>query len=175
MKRTYLTSIALGMALIMSSCGGGDSTKSTTETKKTESTKTEKAETVPNKVSLEIAGNDQMKFDKDKLSVYEGQEVTLTLTHSGEMTKEAMGHNWVLLKVGVSMSDFAQASTDDPENQYVDPEREGDVIARTEVIGGGETTSITFTAPAVGSYKYICSFPGHFGMMQGTFKVMKKP
>ena len=39
------------------------------------------------------------------------------------------------------------------------------------MIGGGQTTSITFTAPAAGTYDFICSFPGHSGLMKGKFIV----
>jgi azurin len=39
------------------------------------------------------------------------------------------------------------------------------------MLGGGETTTIAFTAPAAGTYDYICSFPGHYGMMKGKLIV----
>ena len=39
-----------------------------------------------------------MKFDKNEVRVSEGQKITLTLNHTGKMSKEIMGHNFVLLK-----------------------------------------------------------------------------
>jgi azurin len=36
---------------------------------------------------------------------------------------------------------------------------EGDVIAHTQKPFGGETTDIEFTAPAKGTYDFLCSFP----------------
>ena len=48
------------------------------------------------------------------------------------------------------------------------------MIAHTDMVGGGESSTITFTAPAAGEYPYICSFPGHFGLMTGKLIVKAK-
>ena len=46
---------------------------------------------------LTIDSNDQMRFDKDTMTVDASCEsVTVTLTHSGTMAANIMGHNWVL-------------------------------------------------------------------------------
>ncbi|MBT8261281.1 MAG: azurin, partial [Bacteroidia bacterium] len=37
--------------------------------------------------------------------------------------------------------------------------------------GGGQSTSVTFMAPEVGTYDFICSFPGHSALMKGKFIV----
>ena len=42
-------------------------------------------------VTLEITGDDAMKFDKNELRAAAGSEVTLTLHHSGKMSAESMG------------------------------------------------------------------------------------
>ena len=39
------------------------------------------------------------------------------------------------------------------------------------MIGGGETDVIEFPAPEKGTYEFLCSFPGHYGMMKGKFIV----
>ena len=41
-------------------------------------------------------------------------------------------------------------------------------------LGGGEETEITFTAPEPGEYPFLCTFPGHFGIMNGKFIVKAK-
>ena len=81
-----------------------------------------------------------------------------------------MGHNFVLLKPGVKINDFAQKAVDAKENDYI-PENTDDLIVHTELIGGGEQTTITFDAPEKGVYDFICSFPGHVALMQGKFIV----
>src|SRR5690606_10001148 len=121
-------------------------------------------------VELEISGNDQMQFSKKELRVKAGQKVRLTLTHVGEMPENVMGHNWVLLKKGTDISEFGQKAVSASGNEYI-PENTNEVIVHTELIGGGETTTIEFTAPAAGTYDYICSFPGHYAVMQGKLIV----
>lgn len=121
--------------------------------------------------SLTIEGNDQIQYNKDELRVSAScSEVTLTLVHVGELAANVMGHNWVLS----TQSDWQQLATDGqnagpPDYLPADDER---VIATTDVIGGGEETTITFDISGLdpnGSYMFFCSFPGHFSLMNGEF------
>jgi|SRR5690554_2295805 len=162
--------IILASAFILFSCGGGTepAQEPATTPAATETPATEEATLEP--VTLTIAGDDHMKYDKDKLTVKEGQEVTLILTHPGTMTKDAMGHNWVLLKKGVDIQEFAMEAIGAKDNGYI-PVGTNKVIAHTDMIGGGEETKITFTAPKKGTYNFLCTFPGHFATMQGKFIV----
>lgn len=176
MKKLILMSAAV-VALI--SCGKDtktveettEGTAPTIETPAVENPNQEAPTTVENgEVTLEIGGTDQMTFTKDELRVPAGSKVTLTLTHQGTQPKEAMGHNWVLLKQGTNIQDFAMEAMNAKDNEYVPADTDA-VIASTKVVGGGESVSITFDAPAKGTYDYICSFPGHFGNMKGKFIV----
>ena len=45
------------------------------------------------------------------------------------------------------------------------------IIAYTDLIGGGESSTITFDAPDKGIYDFICSFPGHWSIMKGKLIV----
>lgn len=59
-----------------------------------------------------------------------------------------------------------------PGNDYVKPGDER-VVAHTKVIGGGESTAVTFataTLAAGGDYAFFCSFPGHWAVMKGTLR-----
>ncbi|HET8859054.1 azurin [Marivirga sp.] len=122
-------------------------------------------------VELTIEGNDQMQFNLDEMKVKAGSTVKLTLKHVGEMTKQQMGHNWVLLKQGTNIMQFGQKSASAADNDYIPQSETGKVIANTKTIGGGEETTITFEAPEKGTYDFICSFPGHVAIMQGKFIV----
>ena len=122
---------------------------------------------------LEISGNDQMQYDKQELSVPAScKEVTLTLHHTGKLPKEAMGHDWVLTATpdlaAVAQGGLSAGASKD----YLEA---GDkrVIAHTKVIGGGETTSVTFPTAGLkagGDYSYQCTFPGHSALMKGKFR-----
>ncbi|WP_018127767.1 azurin [Balneola vulgaris] len=117
-----------------------------------------------------IESNDKMRFNLKEIKVKAGTTVKLTLKHVGKLPKQAMGHNFVLLKQGVELRDFAMEATKFKANDYI-PENTNDTIAYTDLIGGGESTTIEFEAPEKGTYTFLCSFPGHFGLMKGTFVV----
>jgi azurin len=119
---------------------------------------------------VEITGNDEMKFDVTSFEVKPGQKVTLTLTSIGELPKDAMAHNWVLLKRGTDAAKLVAAGADHPETDYIPADQAKQVLFKTKVLGPGESDSITFTAPTdPGPYEYICTFPDHYtnGMKGG--------
>jgi len=128
---------------------------------------TEKVSADENTIAL--SSNDLMQFDKSELKVKAGKAVTLTLRHTGKMDKMVMGHNFVLLKSGTDIGAFAAKAAVARETEYIP---EGDeTLVYTKLIGGGESVTISFDAPAPGTYDFICSFPGHYGVMQGKFIV----
>ncbi len=120
--------------------------------------------------TINLGSNDQIQFDKNELRVKVGQKITLMLTHSGQMDKNSMGHNFILLEQGVDVDQFALKAIQARDTEYI-PEDKSEIIAYTSLIGGGESTSITFDAPEKGTYDYICSFPGHYALMRGKFIV----
>ncbi len=112
--------------------------------------------------SIEIGGDDNMRFDVTEFTVEPGQHVTITFNNVGTMPKASMGHNLVVLRMGVDKLEFARDAQRHIRNEYVAPEREGDVIASTRVLGPGESATLVFRAPEEpGDYDYVCSFPGH--------------
>ena len=122
---------------------------------------------------LEITGTDAMQFDKKELAVTaDCTQVELTLHHSGKLPAQAMGHNWVLAKT----ADVSGIASDGVGAGFAkDHIKAGDtrVIAHTKIVGGGQTTSVTFPTAALKkgeSYTYFCSFPGHSSLMKGAFK-----
>ncbi len=121
-------------------------------------------------VEITIEGNDQMRFNKDEIKVKAGQTVRITLKHVGEMDKNVMGHNWVLLTEGTEVSAFGQKAVQAKDNDYI-PEDTDEVIANTKMLGGGESDTIEFEAPEAGTYNFLCSFPGHYSVMKGKFIV----
>jgi azurin len=111
-----------------------------------------------------------MQFDTSEIKVEAGQTVVLTLKHVGKLPKAAMGHNWVLLTKGTDINSFGAEASKAAGNDYI-PEGTNKVIVNTKLIGGGQETTIEFTAPEKGTYDFICSFPGHYAMMKGKFIV----
>ena len=124
--------------------------------------------------SFDIEVGDNLQFSMEAISVSVScKDITVNLRHIGNMPVSAMGHNWVLTKD----SDSAEVATDGADagmdNDYVKPE-DARVIAYTPLIGGGESTSITFSFDKLDSsseYIFFCSFPGHSFVMRGVLKL----
>ncbi len=119
-------------------------------------------------VEIVIESTDQMKFDLSEITVPAGSTVKLTLKHVGKLPAAAMGHNWVLLEKDTETAAFAQAAIQARDNDYIPADG---YIVYTDLLGGGEETTIEFEAPAAGEYTFICSFPGHYALMNGKFIV----
>lgn len=171
MKHIRLSLLALSVfSLSLFSCG---SDNATTETATTPEATVPTTEAVAPAITVEITGTDQMQYDKNEIIVHKGQEVTLILHHSGKLPKTTMGHNWVLLKEGVDMQAFDDKAAKAQATDYIPADAANDIIAHTKLIGGGESDTITFAAPAEGAYDFLCSFPGHSSMMKGKFLVVE--
>ena len=168
MKIIKYVLVAAYSAVLLIGCGGK-------EEKKKENFSYEKKSDAPQKVEVNendivITGSDAMQFNKKEIKVKAGKKVKITLKHIGKMPKNVMGHNFVLLKQGVSLTAFGNKAATASANEYI-PEGSEDVIAHTKLIGGGETAVIEFDAPKTGTYQFLCSFPGHYAIMKGTFIV----
>lgn len=120
--------------------------------------------------TIVVESSDQMKFNKSEIRVKSGTTIILVLKHTGKMPIQAMGHNLVILQKGTDVAAFANLAARAQSNGYI-PVGSKQVIVSTKVIGGGQSTTIKFTAPAKGVYDFICSFPGHYGVMRGKFIV----
>ncbi len=124
-----------------------------------------------NTVTVNLTGNDLMQYNLKTIEVKEGQKIKLILEHVGKMEKVVMGHNFVLLKEGVDLAAFGAAAATSSATDYIPEAKKEEIIANTRMIGGGESVTIEFDAPAKGTYKFLCSFPGHYAVMQGDFIV----
>ena len=122
-----------------------------------------------------IEGNDMLQFNLKEMKVSAAcDSVTVTLKHTGVMAAEIMGHNWVLTSDSNFMPVATAAAGAGLENNYV-PVGDDRVLSATSIIGGGEETSVTFSIgnlSAGDDYTFFCSFPGHYAIMKGSFKVI---
>lgn len=122
-----------------------------------------------------IEGNDMLQFNLKEMKVSAAcGSVTVTLKHTGVMAAEIMGHNWVLTSDADFMPMATAAAGAGLENNYV-PVGDDRVLAATSIIGGGEETSVTFSIGSFSAgddYTFFCSFPGHYAIMKGSFKVI---
>lgn len=170
MKQVKLKSLIVLFALASTTffaCSNDTKSEATDEKTVLDETATASGEST---VEITLNANDAMQYDKTEFTVSAGQTVVLTLHHTGTMPEASMGHNFVLLTQGTDLAAFATEAMAAAENEYI-PTDDSSVIAHTKLIGGGESDTITFTAPEKGTYDFLCSFPGHYSLMKGKFIV----
>jgi putative membrane-bound dehydrogenase-like protein len=112
-----------------------------------------------------------MKFDLKEFTVKPGQTVEITFENP-----DAMAHNMVIVKPKM-MAKVGQAGDKmmkdkkGLEKNYVPTMPE--VLFSTPLVNPGQTYKLTFKAPeTVGDYPYVCTFPGHWTLMNGVMKVV---
>ncbi len=116
----------------------------------------------------------QMKYDLSEIVVKAGSTISIVFENN-----DFMQHNLLILqpgsleKVGAAADKLAQ----DPkgaENNYVPKMPE--VLFATKMVDPNEKAVLTFTVPTKpGVYPFICTFPGHWRIMQGVLKVVANP
>lgn len=122
--------------------------------------------------ALEISSTDAMRYDVAELTADAScTEVSVTLVHRGKLAASIMGHNWVLAKVADVAAVTSNGIKAGAASDYVAAGDPG-VIAHSKLIGGGQSTTVTFKTKGLakgGDYRFFCSFPGHASLMKGRF------
>jgi azurin len=122
-------------------------------------------------ILLEIVP-EMMKFAKDTIKVKAGEKINLEIDNL-----DGMQHNLLITKPGTleKVGAAADAMLRDPkasEKFYVPAIPE--VLFASKMIGPQEIYTLSFTVPLQpGNYPFVCTFPGHWRMMNGILKVEK--
>ena len=121
-----------------------------------------------------ISSNDQMQYDKKTIEIPQTcKKFEVVLKHTGKLPKVAMGHNLVVVKKDDLDSVANDAMAAGQANGFIKPD-DSRIIAHTQMLGGGESSTITIDRSKLNSndqYVYFCSFPGHRALMQGVLKL----
>lgn len=92
----------------------------------------------------------EFQFSPTDWTVAADEEITITLTNDG-----TVDHEWVILRPGVRISDESEL-----------PETEEELLAEfvywEDEVESDTSKSLTFTAPAAGTYQIICAIEDHF-------------
>ncbi|QOW22802.1 azurin [Novilysobacter avium] len=123
--------------------------------------------------SVDLEGTDAMKYNLSEIDVSKScKSFTINLKHTGKLPRNVMGHNVVIAKPADMKGIDADGMKAGIDADYV---KAGDsrVIAHSKLIGGGETTSVSFDPAKLADapYSFFCSFPGHSAMMKGAIKL----
>jgi len=116
------------------------------------------------------AVREMLQFDQKTFTVKAGKTVEIVFENP-----DAMQHNLVigkpksLEKIGKA-ADKMITDPDGASKNYV-PDV-SDVLFSTTLVNPDQTVRLRFTAPAkAGDYPYVCTFPGHWRIMNGVMKV----
>ena len=123
-------------------------------------------------VNLSVV-KEQMKYSMQQFTVKAGTIVRLTLTNP-----DFMQHNLLILqpgsreKVGAAADKLA-TEKNGAELQYIP--KMSQVLFSMPLVNPQKSFTITFKVPAIaGDYPYICTFPGHWRIMNGVMKVVSQ-
>ena len=94
---------------------------------------------------------------------------TVKITFINESKDTTMHHNIVFIQRGMAEKVASEGLKTGKENNYVPKIPE--VLVNTKLLGAGEKTELIFASPPVGDYQFICTYPGHWQKMNGTFIV----
>ena len=136
------------------------------------------AERVPNpfrdrlprarRITIETGKN--LTYTTPQFRVRAGEAIEFTLSNP-----DVVPHNWALVRPGTlqSVGKLANRLISDPKavaHHYI-PQTD-DVLAYTDVVLPGDTFTVFFQAPTKpGRYPYLCTFPGHWMVMNGVMVV----
>lgn len=115
----------------------------------------------------------QFLYDVKEFTVKPGQKVKLTFVNP---VGSIQPHNILIVKpekmqvVGMaSMAGIADPTFLTEKNAIPDSE---DILFHSKLLQAGEEDVMEFTAPEeAGDYPYLCTYPGHWAIMNGVMKV----
>lgn len=122
-------------------------------------------------VVLKIGTIPGLKFDLSEVEVPAGSKVQLVFNNNDDML-----HNLVIVKPGKGDA-VGKLAMDMGLNgsQLAYVPASADVLFNTCLLQPETSQRIYFTAPEKpGNYPYVCTFPGHYTVMKGIMKVVKK-
>jgi azurin len=123
--------------------------------------------------SFEVADGDtivvgsegaNLSYDVTEIRAEAGSTLTIQYVNRGDLP-----HNVVLVKQRSDINPVGVAALQASQTDYIpqDEANQQRIIAHTILAKPGETVFLTFTVPPPGTYPYICTYAGHFTMMQG--------
>jgi azurin len=119
------------------------------------------------KVELDIdVDGDALKFNTGSMTASAGAEVVVNFNNSSSVNT----HNWALVEGGTKDAVAIDGTAAGPDNNWL-PVNDPRVFGSTILVGPGESVEATFTAPAAGTYQFVCTFPGHNFTMFGDFVI----
>jgi azurin len=111
---------------------------------------------------------DGLAYDVVEIRARAGSQITIEYVNNSG----GMPHNIVFVNGESDIQPVGIAALQAAENEYIPQNELHRIFAYTAMAGPGETVSVTILVPEEpGIYPYICTYPGHFTVMQGRLIV----
>ena len=125
---------------------------------------------LPDARTLRIEAGKNLTFSTSTLTARAGESIALTFANP-----DSVPHNWALIAPGTlsTVGDLANKLISEPDaaaRQYIP--KSADVLAYTDIVPPGGKFTVSFRAPGrPGRYPFLCTFPGHWMVMNGVLIV----
>ncbi len=120
--------------------------------------------------NIKIATGQNLTYATKQFNVKANEPLALTLTNP-----DVVPHNWVLVRPGTirQVGELGNLLIADPKAASLHYVPESDaVLVHTDIVSPNSEQVIYFIAPpAPGEYPFLCTFPGHWMVMNGTMVV----
>ena len=111
---------------------------------------------------------EKMLYNKTSFAVVAGKPVRIVFHNP-----DAQPHNIIITQPGGAAKVGPLAEKMGPEGfrKQFKPDHDS-IMWATKMINQGETVTLNFMAPKVGTYDFLCTFPGHWQLMNGKMRVV---
>lgn len=108
---------------------------------------------------------DELAYEAVEIRARSGSEFTIEFVNNSS----GMPHNVVFVNSESDINPVGIAALEASEHEYIPQSERERIFAYSGMAGPGETLTLTVKVPdEPGVYPYICTYPGHFTVMQGV-------
>lgn len=107
-----------------------------------------------------------LSYDVTEIRAKAGERLAIRFVNASDMA-----HNVVLVKSEADINPVGIAAITAQADEFVPKQEMDRILAASKLAYPGDTVVVEFTVPGPGTYPYICTFSGHFTMMQGRLIV----
>lgn len=108
---------------------------------------------------------DELAYEAIEIRAKAGSEITIEFVNNSS----GMPHNIVFVNSQSDITPVGIAALEASSDAYIPQDELERIFAYSGMAGPGETLTLTVKVPEEpGTYPYICTYPGHFTVMQGT-------
>jgi plastocyanin len=107
-----------------------------------------------------------LSYDITEIRAKPGERLAIRFLNASDMA-----HNIVIVKSESDIHPVGVAAISAQADEFVPKKESHRILAASRLAYPGDTVQVEFTAPGPGTYPYICTFSGHFTVMQGRLIV----